>query len=782
MDDLLDLDWSNNASSSRQSTSGTNTSNQPPKDAFADLLSFGSSSSKPPPSLNQQRLNQQQQQQQKYHQNTTVSPISRIAPSSSPVQPSALPFTPLIPSNTSSTSTARNTLDDLLDPFGKSKPKSTGNVPLNTLRSQSGTGEDKANNPWNFDLLAPDNSSSTATTSNGEKPSPTVDPFDMDSLMNATKTPTLGHTTTSYMDNDEENPLGLLAEPVPIKKPSPPPSIAAASEPAPKEPSPEPHDQHHDGLLAQLVDMGFGVEESQVALEESGNVDLQSAIDIIVQQTEAMRRQQQEQQREESKPTTPDTSTSPETAFQQQKERLVSQASELGGYFYKNASLLVRSGKQKISKVMEDYKEQQQPGRPKWMTDVDMESVDESQNGSMEKFVDSDDDDDDTGNRLMMEQMEQERRHLEALRQKQQREQQKQRQQKPVFRSRLLQDDDDEEEETYVSPSRRRQQQPSTPPPSKPAPKPAPPPPKPATSRSVVEASSINLTSATNHRQKGNALYKLGQFADAEIEYTHAIDQLPSGHDHLILLGNNRAMTRLKTGHYKQCIEDCDVVLDLTAAIQHGTIISQGGIEIIGRDHTIKALYRKSEAFEHLEKYQQALDTYHELIKWEGTTNSKVNQAMARCRRILQPPPQQKKPTTTTAPRQRSTNGYGDSKAVSAMRAQAAQQEADDAERLAKTDQVNDKLAKWKQGKESNLRALLATLDTVIWADANWKSIQISELIQPKKCKINYLKAIGKVHPDKLPSSVTVEQRMIASGVFSTLNEAWDSFKTENNL
>jgi hypothetical protein len=34
----------------------------------------------------------------------------------------------------------------------------------------------------------------------------------------------------------------------------------------------------------------------------------------------------------------------------------------------------------------------------------------------------------------------------------------------------------------------------------------------------------------------------------------------------------------------------------------------------------------------------------------------------------------------------------------------------------------------------------------------------------------------------QIPTDATTEQRMIAGAVFSTLNEAWDKFKTENNL
>jgi hypothetical protein len=34
----------------------------------------------------------------------------------------------------------------------------------------------------------------------------------------------------------------------------------------------------------------------------------------------------------------------------------------------------------------------------------------------------------------------------------------------------------------------------------------------------------------------------------------------------------------------------------------------------------------------------------------------------------------------------------------------------------------------------------------------------------------------------QIPTDATTEQRMISAAVFSTLNEAWDKFKTENGL
>ncbi|KAI8099568.1 uncharacterized protein BX664DRAFT_255676 [Halteromyces radiatus] len=806
MDDLLDLNWSDNNFSQQQQRK------QQPKqsnDVFADLLSFSSSKPNTAPSLNQQRLQQQEQRQQQ----TTLIPSSSSSSSPSITRVSANNSISSSSSTTSSIATTPRPLqqplapNELLDPFGKSKSKQQSNLPLNALRSQTveTASSSGASSPWNFDLLSPETTSSVTSSvdqsdhnNNNNNNNIPLDPFDMDSLMNVTNTVDSNPSSSVPMeygeynddddDDDESNPLGLLAQPV-SKSIKHIVSYYMSSIPDPTKKSNQNNNEHgrqqqqqqqqqqHDSLLAQLVDMGFGVEESQVALEASGNIDLQSAIDLIVQQTEALRRQQHDNKQQKTNvqdnddgTSTPSSATS-ETSFQQQKERLVSQATELGGYFYKNASLLVKSGKQKISKAMEEYKvqqTQQRQGRPKWMTESNNDDEswsttdgvinDSNGSGTMEKFVDSDDDNEnsnDRPDRQMIERMEEERRHLEALRRKQQKEQERQRQQKPVFRSRLVADDDDDDDDKqYISPSRRRQpqqqqkqqQQKQTPSAingtrTAPATK--------QPTRTIVEASPTVLTLVTECRQKGNELYKLGQFGDAEVAYSEAIELLPTGHYHSILLSNNRAMTRLKTGHYKQCIEDCDIVLDIAGDMAEGNVMTQGGIEINAKDQIIKALHRKSEALEHMEKYSQALATYEELTKWEGTGNIKVNQALARCRRIVHgSPPAKPSPARKKTPK--IVNDYSESKAVSAMRAQAAQQDADDAERLAKTDQVNERIAKWKQGKETNLRALLATLDTLLWSEANWKSIQMSELIQPKKCKINYLKAIGKVHPDKV--------------------------------
>jgi hypothetical protein len=65
---------------------------------------------------------------------------------------------------------------------------------------------------------------------------------------------------------------------------------------------------------------------------------------------------------------------------------------------------------------------------------------------------------------------------------------------------------------------------------------------------------------------------------------------------------------------------------------------------------------------------------------------------------------------------------------------------------------VDSRLAAWKNGKETNLRALVASLDTVLWPELGWQKVGMAELVTPNQVKLRYTKAIAKVHPDKVRS------------------------------
>ncbi|KAJ3041748.1 hypothetical protein HDV00_008836, partial [Rhizophlyctis rosea] len=120
--------------------------------------------------------------------------------------------------------------------------------------------------------------------------------------------------------------------------------------------------------------------------------------------------------------------------------------------------------------------------------------------------------------------------------------------------------------------------------------------------------------------------------------------------------------------------------------------------------------------------------------------------------------------------------------AVAKLRDQNQQAENEEAQKLALKDQTDDRINAWRRGKEDNLRALLSSLDLVLWRELEWKTINLSELITPSQVKVRYMRAVGKVHPDKLSQDSSIEHRLIANGVFSTLNKAWDSFKVQNGM
>ena len=154
------------------------------------------------------------------------------------------------------------------------------------------------------------------------------------------------------------------------------------------------------------------------------------------------------------------------------------------------------------------------------------------------------------------------------------------------------------------------------------------------------------------------------------------------------------------------------------------------------------------------------------------------------------------------------------SKALLAHQATTLRAEADDTLKDQLKDSVDARISAWKNGKESNIRALLASLDMVLWDEILSGGVKVNglgELVTNVQVKKGYMKAIARVHPDKVKSesfwifyipwllmdfshffsfrifflkkrqfntsNSTVEQRMLANSVFAALNEAWIAFQ-----
>ncbi|WCJ35281.1 J-domain protein required for chloroplast accumulation response 1 [Euphorbia peplus] len=89
----------------------------------------------------------------------------------------------------------------------------------------------------------------------------------------------------------------------------------------------------------------------------------------------------------------------------------------------------------------------------------------------------------------------------------------------------------------------------------------------------------------------------------------------------------------------------------------------------------------------------------------------------------------------------------------------------------------DDKIRKWSQGKQGNIRSLLSTLQYVLWPESGWKPVPLVDIIEGNAVKRSYQKALLSLHPDKLQQKgATSHQKYIAEKVFDILQEAWTHF------
>ncbi|KAF1807745.1 hypothetical protein FB192DRAFT_1270892 [Mucor lusitanicus] len=310
--------------------------------------------------------------------------------------------------------------------------------------------------------------------------------------------------------------------------------------------------------------------------------------------------------------------------------------------------------------------------------------------------------------------------------------------------------------------------------------------------REYLEQLKRNKPTPPKPKKQGNYYFNKGQFSESESAYTLAINSLPVGHGDVVLLSNNRAAARLKQGKYQDCLTDCSTAIDVARKhMQNNLPISpiMSATSTNMKAQLIKALHRKACALEGLRLFEAAIQVYEEYVRLDGSRSAQVTQGIMRCQQALldskkkQQQQSQWKPATsandaTTAfpdidfnmfiPKkdqktQAQLDEINNSKAVKEMRDREKKKEAEDAERLENEDKVNAQISVWKTGKDKNLRALLGSLELILWPGVQWKGVMMSELLDPRKCKLTYMKAIAKVHPDKLPANATVEQRMLAS-------------------
>lgn len=90
-----------------------------------------------------------------------------------------------------------------------------------------------------------------------------------------------------------------------------------------------------------------------------------------------------------------------------------------------------------------------------------------------------------------------------------------------------------------------------------------------------------------------------------------------------------------------------------------------------------------------------------------------------------------------------------------------------------------NKIRQWSKGKEGNIRALLSTLQYVLWPNSGWKPVPLVDIIEANAVKRAYQKALLCLHPDKLQQKgAAAHEKFVAEKVFDVLQEAWDQFNS----
>lgn len=572
--------------------------------------------------------------------------------------------------------------------------------------------------------------------------------------------------------------------------------------------SPPPH------ILGQIVEMGFSVEQAKKALANSKDgTDIQAALESLLSTsggTEARReastnerisetqeippvrrgppRGFRERERErlermhrepECEHQIPSGGSDVVSDMQEHADKLLSQASEIGLSVLSKASAFWKENKERVVKVYEERaattitgQKERTDGAPKWMMDVDLRDENDAEDHPKVE----------------------ERRIPKTIRE-------------PV----LLQDTEVEPEVDLfgTDPSKPQSRRiPNHKIPRQIAETATPPFPLPTRDRPLPTASS--LSTVDKHRTAGSSQFNLGQYASAIESYSAAISSLPARHLLLLPLFNDRALARMRTGEYKAAAGDAaralgivllnddrvgtsdefdpntkETVVEITISSWHpsmepsfllaaaqknansgGWSHPQGfGVDLV--DGYVKALSRRAESSEGRERWSEALKIWEVLSAGDSTLINEhlrkdAQRNAARCRRMIADETSESKKGDET-PKLESRRTVKKSRTIPAaptppsaalrsLQATNAQAEAEDNLKHRLKDSVDSKLAAWRTGKESNIRALLASLDMVLWEEV-LKGVRVGglhELVTPAQVKKGYMKSIARVHPDKV--------------------------------
>lgn len=522
-----------------------------------------------------------------------------------------------------------------------------------------------------------------------------------------------------------------------------------------------------DETLAELVDMGFPIERATIALDATSNGrDLNEAINYLMTQAH-----------EQSRPTAPKTYS--------EDDGFGSIVNDLSTEFMSKASFLLNSGRKKVQEGIEMYKQHQferNDHQPQWMKNQQVYKAKSTLLPGQDEQEDFD--------------VEQMRRLTEFQRSRD----------RQIHRHGS--ESSTEERQTYGRTQSARPVQParsarkSTPPqPLQPVKSKKAQPVQPVSSAPTEQL--LNLTDTpssnvsipalsptqnslfTDTRADARNAFINGDFTKALELYIAAFAYLPEEHPFRIIILSNVAAVQEKLGNSKAQLESSVKGLALVDALSKTANIETVALENnkLVKEFWAKLLLRKAVALEHLEKFPDALNTYNKLVD-NGVSTKPVIEGRRRSMEAINGKPRPH--VSSVRPKSSSATQTKVSQKAAAALHKIQQQDAVDErienEKFQLHDKVEAALNRWSSGNNDNIRALLVGLQDILWPELHWKPVTMTDLVLAKKVRIAYMKAVSKVHPDKIAKDTSTERKMIANGVFITLNDAWEKYKETNHI
>lgn len=99
--------------------------------------------------------------------------------------------------------------------------------------------------------------------------------------------------------------------------------------------------------------------------------------------------------------------------------------------------------------------------------------------------------------------------------------------------------------------------------------------------------------------------------------------------------------------------------------------------------------------------------------------------------------------------------------------------------KLQASQMIEPKIKGWStasNGSKNNIRILLTTLTQILWEGADWEPISMADLVTDRNVKMQYMKAIMKVHPDQNSDVSDPHILYLMDRIFNTLSDSYAEF------